>query len=195
MPPKRGSSSSACCPVASHTSRHSASLPAATMNCPSLASNAWYGALRGCAEPSRFGAMPVPVLARLQCRDAEQAIEHRTVEMDRAPLAQRLATGRDDRVSRVQARGEVGNRHAAFHRRPPRLAGHAHESRRALDHDVERTAGGIRALVPVTGDRAIDDRRLEFGDIVEADPEAVERARAVVLDDYLRMRAQDTHAR
>ena len=56
---KRGSAARSGRASAAQNASNSLSLFAPTVNQPSLARSAWYGAARRCAEPSGFGALPV----------------------------------------------------------------------------------------------------------------------------------------
>ncbi len=92
-----------------------------------------YGALRGCADPSLRGLRPVPKYS-LVC-SAAIAAWSRTSGCRCGRRRRRHARGRAAPRSNTPrtARGEVRDRHAAFHRRAVGLAGHAHDAGRGLD--------------------------------------------------------------
>ena len=57
--------------------------------------------------------------------------------------------------------GDVGDRHAALHRRSVRLAGHAHDAAHALRDEVEAGTVGIRTRLPESGNARVDESRVD----------------------------------
>jgi hypothetical protein len=80
------------------------------------------------------------VLARLQRGDAQRGREHRHVDVP-AGTSSSARDQRGDGVHRVQARHEVGQRHAGLHGTIG-LARHAHDACCGLDREVEAAFQG-----------------------------------------------------
>jgi hypothetical protein len=54
----------------------------------------------------------------------------------------------EDAHQREQARAEIGDRHAAFHRRRSRLAGNRHDARHALGDEIEPAFARVGTVCP-----------------------------------------------
>ncbi len=88
-----------------------------------------------------------------------------------------LAERGEDADGRVDARRDVGDRHADLHRVAVGLAGDRHDAALALDREVEAGPACIGPVVRVAGDRAVDERRARLAQRVEPESEPVGGAR------------------
>ena len=88
----------------------------------------------------------------------------------------------EDAERRVHPGGDVGDRDAGAHAAAAGLAGHADHAALGLDHEIERGAVAIRAVLAEAGDRAVDDARLPRARLRVADAELVDGADAQVLE-------------
>jgi hypothetical protein len=95
---------------------------------------------------------------------------------------------RGDAVGRVQARREVGQRHAGLDRRAVGLAGHAHHAGGGLDRQVEAAFLPRGPSWPIGRDRAVHQRRLARAEPVPAQAQALHRAGAAVLEQHVGVR-------
>ena len=115
-----------------------------------------------------------------------QGRDHRVQQRDvdllppsrRFPLVER----RQDPLDRVHPGRDVGDRDPHLRGRAVGRAGHAHDAALPLDDDVVPRLGAARPGVAVAGDRAVDQARQARVQMLEAEPQAVERARPEVLD-------------
>ncbi len=115
----------------------------------------------------------------------EGAIEHRNV--DERALAGGAAA--DQRARHGECSGNssdrVGDRITDAKRCAVLVAGDAHDARQALDDLVVRGRVLQRAFLPVPGDRAVDQRRIDLGELLVSQPEATHHAGPEVLDQHV----------
>src|SRR5688572_87205 len=92
-----------------------------------------------------------------------------------------------DRVDRGRPGCDVVDGDADLGRTPARLSGHPQEARHALGHDVEARAVPVRAGLPESADRAVEDVASDGPDGVVVDPEPTDHSGPEVLDDEVRL--------
>ena len=149
-------------PTTSATAAQSRSLPAATVNVAVGCGEALVRRVArvGRAEPLRLppGA---PVLAGLQGRDAEQAVEHRARRAaPRRPCRATCGSSAATVYAAYSPADEVADRDAGLRRAAVGEPGHAHQPGHPLDDDVVGAVVDVGAGQPVAGDRAVDEPRM-----------------------------------
>src|SRR6267142_2480706 len=124
-----------------------------------------------------------PVLRRFPRGERQAGLEQRGVHAlaaaGHAPRAHRA----EDADEREEPRAEIRDRHADLHRRAALAAGGAHDAAHALRDQVIAAARGVRARLPVAGDRAVDQPRVERRQRLVVHAEARGDAGPVVLDE------------
>ena len=90
---------------------------------------------------------------------------------------------RHDAVRGVHAGRQIGDRDAGTDAPAALFAGDAHHPAFGLQDQVERGAVTIRSRLAEAGDRAIDDARVARTAGLVAEPELVDHADAVILED------------
>ena len=109
-------------------------------------------------------------------------------EIERA--ADSLVERRDDCERRPDAGADVDQRGADAHRRPIRLAGHAHDPRRRLH---QRVVAGLRCERPAPAeraDRAVDELRIALAQLLRPDSEPLGRSGTQALNGDVRTLGQ-----
>ena len=155
----RGSSRSSASEASRQKRANCASVPIATITWPSSARKLSYGTIAGCALPSRSGVSPATRWSDARfASHASWASNSDTWTWLPTPVAVGLAEGGEHPDGRVDARGDVGDRHADLHRVAVGLARDRHDPALALDREVEAGPARIRSVVRVAGDRAVDER-------------------------------------
>ena len=100
-----------------------------------------------------------------------------------------MSNGRAHRNRRVHSGHDVDDRHTRTLRTAARLVvaftGHTHEAAHALDHEVVTWLLAIRAGLPKTCDRAVDNLGIDLLQILVAEAVAVQIAGLVVLEDHV----------
>ncbi len=95
--------------------------------------------------------------------------------------------GREDAVGREQPGVEVGDRDADLHGRLSGMAGHAHDARVSLRHEVEPRLVLVRTRATEPGDGRVDDGRVDGTNVLVPQPEALQASGAKVLDEDVRV--------
>ena len=153
-------------------------------NSPSAAANVSYGAIVACRFPTRPERMPRgQVHRRVIAQNRDHAIEHADVHLLTAASPLARIQGKHDPLSGQHARDQVGDGDTDPKRRPFRIARDAHQPAFRLHHGVVSGLGCLRAGLPESGDRCVDQLRLRVLQrrVVEAEPG--QRARPEVFDD------------
>ena len=94
-----------------------------------------------------------------------------------------LVEGQHARLREQEAGGQVCDRDSDAHRPLSRKAGYRHETAHPLRDLVDAGARRVRARLAEARDRAVDDARVDLGDALIVDAEAVLHVAAIVLDD------------
>ena len=90
----------------------------------------------------------------------------------------------------VHAREDVGDRHADLHGLAVRLPGDAHQAAHPLDEEVVPGAVAVRSRLPESGDRAVDEPRIERGEPAIVEPVPLEGTDLVVLHHHVGLRRE-----
>jgi len=99
-----------------------------------------------------------------------------------------------DADRRVEACRRITDARLDPHRRPIGRAGEAHHTAHRLGDHLEALVVGVRPLAAEAFDGRGDDARVDLRERVVAEPEALHRARAEVLDDHVgRLRQRLEH--
>jgi hypothetical protein len=122
---------------------------------------------------------------RLPRRLVDAGLEQRGVDELALAGLQPVHIGADDAQGGQDAGVQVGHRAAHLHRRPPGLAGDAHQAADTLGDEIEAALVGRRAGAAVARDRAVDQRRVDGLQLGHTQAQAVERAAAVVLGQHV----------
>src|SRR3546814_6554911 len=101
-----------------------------------------------------------------------------------AALAGRLAPPQRRQDSRrgIDASEDVGEGDADLLRFALGIAGQVHDPAHTLDHEIVAGAGGIGAVLAETGDRAIDETRVQRRKARIVEPVFLEPADLTILD-------------
>src|SRR5437764_10285753 len=129
---------------------------------------------------------------------ADQAVMQADIDEPPAPGLCPLVQCGEDRHRPKYPADHVAQRNAELHRHMAALAIDAERARQGLRHDVERRLVPQRALEAKAADRAVDEARVDSRQRLVAKPEPVHDARAVILDEDVRVgneTAQDVGAR
>ena len=141
------------------------------------------------AHPPRHD--PADQIARgLVGHHRDLRIEQRNVDLLALAGAFGMAQRGKDRDGGVHARGEVGHRHPDLERRTIGLAGHAHQPAHPLGEEIVAAARCIGAVLPETGDRAIDDPRVDRPDRGIIQPVFGQPANLEILHQHIGPRGQ-----
>ncbi len=130
--------------------------------------------------------------------ERDDGVEQRHVDVlpDAGRIA--MAQGRHHGQRGVHAGDHVGHRDADLLRAAARevvaLAGDAHQSAHALEDEVVAGARRVRAVLSESGDRAIDQPRIDLAQIVVGEAVARQVADLVVLDDDVATSPRDRAA-
>ena len=124
--------------------------------------------------------------------------QRRFVERGLDPLTlaglQAMRIGRENPHRGQNAGGNVGERRAALDRRPLRsLAGEAHDAGHRLGDQIEAAAMPVRSGAAEAGQRAIDQRRMLFPEILITEPQTFHDARREILDQHVGGLQQAAH--
>jgi hypothetical protein len=110
------------------------------------------------------------------------------------PATARLRDRRQDRRRRVHAGRQVGDCDASLLRTAARpivaLAGDAHEAADALDDEIVARAVGVRAGLSESGDRAVDQPRIDRGERGVIEAVTGQRADLEIFDDDVGLAAE-----
>ena len=137
------------------------------------------------------------VVHRLIAEESDAAVEQRNV--DPLSLARHCAIGqrRTDRDGGVHAGGHVDDRDADALRPAAghtiSFAGDAHQSTHALRHEIVAGPVLVRTGLAETGDRAVDQSRVGFGQIVITQAVSRQITYLVVLDQHIDVLRQLAH--
>src|SRR5262250_213703 len=126
------------------------------------------------------------IAANHGAEERELALEHRHVDSLAAARPLLHAQGERDAVSRVHPRRHVRDGRAAAHAVRARLAGDGDHPALRLEDEIESGAVPIRAVLTEAGDGAIDDAGVSLARHLIAEAEALEGARAIVLEHHVR---------
>src|SRR6185503_7316020 len=122
-------------------------------------------------------------LARLPDCERDRRLVHRDVDKLSAAVTLADAQRREDADRRVEASGEVGDRHADLHRRPTLLTRHAHQTAHRLDDDVECRPLGVWPVETPSRHCRVDEPWIRVEKALWVEAEVAHRARPEVLDD------------
>ncbi len=112
-------------------------------------------------------------------------IEHGHVDALPAPGPLALQQRRRERERARHAGGVVDHRRAELHRMHVLRAGHRHDPGRGLDHVVIGGLVAARPLLAEGRERGVDQPRVDRGQRVIAQPQGIERAGPVILDEHI----------
>ena len=142
------------------------------------------------------GRMPVAEPPRFIARDeiaAGDVAEHRqlaVVQRHVDVLAEAIAVGGDQRgearLRRCHAGEQIGDRYPRAHRRAVGLTGDRHQPALCLNDVIVTKPRGGGTGAAIARDRAIDQARIDLGDAGIIEPEPVEPAELVILDQDVR---------
>ena len=147
-------------------------------------------------------AQPVPVAERLRHlagleifgrlpgRRRDRRLDQRDVGNPPLALARRAHQPRQGRIGGEQRAEHVGGLQARSHRHLARLAGHRQRARERLDDQIDAGAAPIRPGLAEARHRGVDDARIGRLHLRGAEPELVERARPVRLQEHVGLRRQ-----
>ena len=121
----------------------------------------------------------------------QRTVGHRDVHELALARAVALAQRREDAHGRHQrAPAEVGDLARGLHRRPAAVAGQPEQADQSEVVHVVARAVAVRAVLPVTGDRAVDETGILLAQALVADAEAVEHAGAEGLEQHVVLAGQ-----
>ena len=122
------------------------------------------------------------VASRLHHQPCQRAVGHRDVDhLALAAPTRLLQRGQDSQRRHQGPAAEVGDLGARLDRRSARLTGQPEHAVQAQVVLVVPGAVAVRAVLPVAGDRAVDERRVRLAQDLITHPELVEHPRAEAL--------------
>src|SRR6266581_5432767 len=130
------------------------------------------------------------IVERLERERTDRRIDQRSVDITAAPGLLAPRQSGKDADGRVDAGENICNRHADPRWRAVGGAGHAHDATDPLRHKVVTGARGRRSGLPETGDRAVDQPRIERSQAFVIETELDQPADLEVLDENIRARRE-----
>ena len=101
------------------------------------------------------------IVQRLVGEAGDADIKQAHIDMLAVTGARRMHNGGQNRGGGIGAGQDIDKGNADLHRHAVRLSGDAHQPAHALDHEIISGAMRIRPVLPETGDRAIDELRID----------------------------------
>src|SRR3546814_5148650 len=109
-----------------------------------------------CGAERLRGLASAEIFARLQRRNADQAAQHRAVDLGALSGLPALHDSGEDGVGRIETGAEIADGHPAFDGRATLLAGDAHDAAHRLHGHVEGALSGIGSRLPIARYGAVD---------------------------------------
>ena len=156
------------------------------------------GIARGDAGQRTAGGMADRTEGAVLRQQALHAVEHRLVErhvhhLPVPAVAIALAQGRQHADGAVKRGERIADAHAHAHGHPPRLAGQVPQPAHGFADHAEPRPIPVRAGLAVAGDAQHDQARIDRRQRLVSQPPALQRARAEVLDQHVRVPDQPAH--
>ena len=128
----------------------------------------------------------VQIAGQMRAHQDHRHVEHRHIDVLAPAGALALEQRRGERKRAGGSGGVIDHRTAELDRMYVLGSGHGHDAGGRLDHVIVSRLRAARPLLSERRERSVDQPRIDRGQRLIAEPERLEGARAIVLDEYVR---------